>query len=116
MNVNTNKDSDLNNYKNGSNWNNSTNFNWINPNSIWNGTVLPNNSNSTWNGSVSPYEVSSSLMTINLANMTFLVNQLIDYDMTARTLWVNFVPYNITAVVNYTNTPNMWANLNETGI
>jgi hypothetical protein len=55
-------------------------------------------------------------MTINLANMTFLVNQLIDYDMTARTLWVNFVPYNITAVVNYTNTPNMWANLNETGI
>ena len=53
-------------------------------------------------------------MTINLANMTFLVNQLPGYDMTARILWVNFVPYNITGVVNYTKSPDMWATLNQT--
>ena len=55
-------------------------------------------------------------MTINLANVTFLVNQLPAYDKTARILWVNFVPYNLTAVVKYTNTPNIWATLNQTGI
>ena len=48
--------------------------------------------------------------------MTFLVNQLPGYDMTARILWVNFVPYNITGVVNYTKSPDMWATLNQTGI
>ena len=34
-------------------------------------------------------------MTINLANMTFLVNPLPEYDMTEWILWVNFKPYSI---------------------
>jgi len=45
-----------------------------------------------------------------------LVNPLPAYDFTAMILWVNFVPYNITALVNYTNKPDIWATLNQTAI
>lgn len=80
--------------------------------SNWNSTNL----NSTWNGSVVPTNISESLMTINLANMTFLVNQLTEYDETAQILWIYPVAYSILSVVDYTKTPDMWAFLNQTAI
>lgn len=55
-------------------------------------------------------------MTINLAKQSFLVNLLPRYDITAKILWVNFVPYNVIAVVNYTSKPDIWATLNQTKI
>lgn len=93
-----------------SQWN-STNLNstYWNSSSQWN--------NTSWNSTFYVPNYTVPLLNINLNGYTIQASLFTDIDYSMHDiLWVDFVPYLVNGIVNYTTKPDIWTTLNETGL